>query len=1136
MHTVTFVYDNGAENSTIQVEEGKTVEKPADPTKGGYDFDGWYIDDFKWGFEHIVVMKNITLTAKWSAIPVTTYYTVTFHADNGTDNETAQVVSGEKIVCPETAPTKQGYNFEGWYLGEYRWNFDYNAVTENLELKAKWSAIPYNVTFIYDNGTENRVISCRYGDKITAPQVPGKVNHIFDGWFIGETEWNFDAKIFGDITLLAHWTEVDPTKYTVTFHADNGTDNETAQVVSGEKIVCPETAPTKQGYIFEGWYLGEYRWNFDYNAVTENLELKAKWSAIPYNVTFIYDNGTENRVVTYRYGEKIIEPQDPVKTGYTFEGWFNGGTVWNFDALLSGEVSLRAKWKAVAYSVAYELNGGVNSVDNAEEYTVERNVVFKNPTREGFDFIGWYKDGAFSIAVSNTNGLAENLTVYARWMKSGRIFYDLDGGTNDDKNPFVFSNEDEVLLLSPTKDGYDFGGWYTDDEFTNQITTIPKGTLTDIVLWAKWNQIYNITDSTLNGLTEYGKTRSEFKIPNGIEAIAAEAFYGCKNIVKMTISSTVLNIGNSAFEQCAELTELNFEEGNKLDSIGENAFELCKKLQSFIIPDTVKTIGLRAFHSCYALQAITIPSSVETMGDYTFAKCGALASVTFKKGCLLTTIGNATFYDCTGLTEIVIPSSVTSFGNNVLRGCSSLEKLTVPFIGSTLIPGENTHFGFLFGAVDYDNHADFVPESLKELTVTGGTRIDAHAFYFCANLVSVMLPSSVRNIYEYAFYHCEKLGSVTIGGNSELIQINNYAFEGCKNLTSFVVPASVTTIGENSFEDCRSIGSFTFEVKSQLTTIRDFAFKNCSALVSFVFPSSLEHMGKQIFINCPSLSTIEFEKNSQLHFLMEDAFKECGNLTSVSFGENSLLYSIGERAFKGCGNLVSVSFGDNSQLATIGFESFKDCVSLKSIVIPKSVFHIDTMAFDGCSGLESISVEIGNTTFDSRKKCNAIIETAENCLIIGCKNTFVPNTVEEIGGMAFYGNTALTTIVFETGSALKKIGQSAFEGCTALESVVIPTAVTQIGYAAFCNCSSLASVAFDSGSKLVHLGDFAFYGCAMSSITIHTDVEYIGLEAFYGCFELKTVYNYSDFIFVAGSSECGGIALYAETVINYKES
>ena len=138
--------------------------------------------------------------------------------------------------------------------------------------------------------------------------------------------------------------------------------------------------------------------------------------------------------------------------------------------------------------------------------------------------------------------------------------------------------------------------------------------------------------------------------------------------------------------------------------------------------------------------------------------------------------------------------------------------------------------------------------------------------------------------------------------------------------------------------------------------------------------------------------------------------------------------SIGEAAFADCTGLTEVKMG--SGLTEIKKFAFISCKRLKEITIPKNVTSIGYEVFDGCAGLTSMSVDSENTTFDSRKNCNAIIVTASDSLIYGCQNTVIPSTVKTIAGGAFVDCTNLTTLIIPQN--VKSIGGIAFRGCTGL--------------------------------------------------------------------------------------------------------
>ncbi len=219
--------------------------------------------------------------------------------------------------------------------------------------------------------------------------------------------------------------------------------------------------------------------------------------------------------------------------------------------------------------------------------------------------------------------------------------------------------------------------------------------------------------------------------------------------------------------------------------------------------------------------------------------------------------------------------------------------------------------------------------------------------------------------------------------------------------------------------------------------------------------------------------------------------------------------------------------GNEYSVAAIGEWAFNECSGLTSIIIPDSVTKIGYGAFKDCSGLESIIVENGNSEYDSRDNCNAIIETKTNKLISGCKNTIIPDTVTEIGYGAFSGCCLRNAVI---PNSVTTIGEFAFCGCSSMIIVAIPESVTKIGESAFADCSSLMGVVVPESKSVIKIGNNAFAGCSgLTSVIIPNSVTEIGRFAFDGCCCLtKVVIPKSTIVADSAFWGCGNFEIMRE--------
>ena len=227
--------------------------------------------------------------------------------------------------------------------------------------------------------------------------------------------------------------------------------------------------------------------------------------------------------------------------------------------------------------------------------------------------------------------------------------------------------EKENFPSSP-RAGYDLA-W--DYDFTKPITQN-----TEII--STWTAIYIISGNTIIRLTDYGKTLSVLNIPSEIDgnkltSIGNDAFHSCTSLANINIPESVTSIGDGAFYSCTSLTSMVLPEG--ITSIGNNAFWGCCLLTSIVLPDGTTSIGNDTFRECTSLTNINIPQSVTSIGNGAFFWCTSLTSMVLPEG--LTSIGNSVFRKCTSLTSITIPNSVTTIGNLAFGECNLLTSITI---------------------------------------------------------------------------------------------------------------------------------------------------------------------------------------------------------------------------------------------------------------------------------------------------------------------------------------------------------------------------------------------------------------------------------------------------------------------------
>ena len=352
-------------------------------------------------------------------------------------------------------------------------------------------------------------------------------------------------------------------------------------------------------------------------------------------------------------------------------------------------------------------------------------------------------------------------------------------------------------------------------------------------------------------------------ISNGVTSVGENAFFWCDKITSVTIPSSVESIGAGAFYSCKALTSVNIPDG--VESIGEDAFKYCDGLKEVTFPSSVKSIGEGAFSNCYyeetdddykitysrGLEKVIIQYGVETIGVQAFYMCKKLNTIELPDS--VKSIGHWAFYD-TGCYNDWEDSDddVLYIGNHLISAYQG--KSTLCNIKSETKTIADSAF---FACGDLPNIT--IPDTVVS--------IGKHAFEKCNSLKSITIPKSVTSIGDEAFYSCFDLASINVepdnpvyrseGGilyNKEKTEIIRFPKE--KAGDSFAIPAGVIKIADGAFEDCRNLKIVT--IPDGVMKIGESTFYNCWRLTSITIPNSVLIIDKDAFKECTNLQQVYY--------------------------------------------------------------------------------------------------------------------------------------------------------------------------------------------------------------------------------------------------------------------------------------
>jgi uncharacterized repeat protein (TIGR02543 family) len=474
-------------------------------------------------------------------------YTITFNSHEGAAVPAITADEGTAVNEP-TAPTRDGYDFTGWFSAAsggtaYTWPHTLNA---DITMHAQWrdaTPIQYTISFESHGGSEVGAVTEDAGTAVEKPGDPTWDGYSFEGWFSGETGgtmYSWPYALNGDVTMHAQWrddTLPEPEQYTIVFNSYGGTEAGTIKA-NKETAVNKPADPTRDGYDFEGWFSAEtggteYEWP---HILTGDVTMHARWTAVSYAITYHLDDGTNAPENPAEYTiEDTITLAAPVRVGHSFGGWFEnsnfaGEAVTTITAGSSGSKTFYARWTVVTYTVAYDKNAAdaTGTMDSGTHTYGESQALISNGfVRTGHTFIRWtaqadgggdrYTDGQSVSNLASTAGAI--VTLYAQWSVNYAIEYVLNGANDNEGNPAYYTAESLPLALAPpVRTGYIGGNWHDNPDIAGAaVTTIPAGETGNKTFYAGgWTPVnYSITYH-LDGGTNAPENPAEYTIEDAI--------------------------------------------------------------------------------------------------------------------------------------------------------------------------------------------------------------------------------------------------------------------------------------------------------------------------------------------------------------------------------------------------------------------------------------------------------------------------------------------------------------------------------------------------------------------------------------------------------------------------------------------
>ncbi len=782
-------------------------------------------------------------------------------------------------------------------------------------------------------------------------------------------------------------------------------------------------------------------------------------------------------------------------------------------------------------------------------------------------------DGSTSMAIEltqeGTNVVRVRATdrsssYYSNWVEyeiknAVPVIFDGRGAKEDIPTQYKVAG-DYITLPTPTRDGYDFAGWYnTPNGPESNGAKFESGVYSETsetVLYAYWtNAAVQINYSDVNGdfagklepTSGFAVYKQDFKLDVPTVEDGSQVFLGW-------------------FLGDEQITD---DRGYSLKPWGHT---------------DVKTVKARYVSDVLDFVWLEGEGVWSVRGGLNIKKVSTVTVPAMYKDSPVGVVGSSAFSQCTRLVVLNIPDTITNVAvETAFSSCMRLEEVNVYHVEDPDIATQNPLYSSDEGVLMYRNETTGYTELVYYPEVKAGayeisdkvTSIPLGAFERAKKITEITIPTSVKVIESYAFRNCATLEKINFaeGGTDELI-IGEGAFQNCTGVKNITLPARLTELVVNEethtitlFDGCTSLthinvergsvayssidgmvtdkdgsmiiycptarkGSYT--IPEEIETIGDYAFAGCKFLTEIVIPGTVSTVGAHAFDGCTKVVRVRFTQGAvgaMKTTIGEYAFANTTSLKAVDFADGSAVSEIGAYAFSGATNLAELTIPTTMQvigdyafekaesLSKVAFQNgeegsiefgnyvFSECVSLTRVELPKSVTALNLGVFDGCVNIAEIKVDAANEFY---KDIEGVVFTRD-----GKELLFFPKGKQ--------GNENGEYLI---PAGVEKISEGAFKGMYYIQKIVINNTITEIGKYAFKGSMALKTLEFENGNddaKLV-IADEAFAECAaITAVRMPARTQSIGAKAFY-----KVSMTSVDF--PAGLESIGSYA-FAETAI-----